>query len=465
MIGTFNIIKITTLIIVIFLLSFSTIQADSRFSSTYSCSDASKYCVSKGTRTVEGFTVTPDCWQWAYSKTCNYPSKNNCQIYGHCYLVANKDCLLKDSLGSCVNLQKEFSCKRWESENKPNQTARMGFEDKEGQEGLVCKSIPCIDGNCVDKSYMTNGEMMDSLSKLHATSNMKPDAEGHFKLFEGFGSHCSKKPIGYSNCCQVKAKGWGKELGMKCSKDEQDLAERRLKNLCISVGHSKTKNLGVTTVTKHHFCCFGNMLEKVVQVEGRKQLGINFGSGGDTNCRGLTLEEIQKLDFSKMDFSEFVDELLLKFAGKYKAPDQKEIASRIKNSMGDIRKYDNDPSNQDNNMTGWSGAIKDDSREADEERRLEAERLEQTKQKQVILQQEKIRKKQEQINNKKKELQVAIKKSEDARFYWNNYGHNNPNKDTGYSGQPYSWNAAEWNKVVGAGNEVERIKKELEALK
>jgi len=44
--------------------------------------------------------------------------------------------------------------------------------------------------------------------------------------------------------------------------------------------------------------------------------------------------------------------------------------------MESIRKYDDDPSNQANNMSGWNGNVRDDSSEADEERRLEAERKE-----------------------------------------------------------------------------------------
>ena len=77
--------------------------AGSRFTSTYPCVDAGKYCVSSGMRKVDGFDVSKDCWEYAYVKTCNYPSKNDCRLYEHCYAVANRECLLKDSLGNCVN--------------------------------------------------------------------------------------------------------------------------------------------------------------------------------------------------------------------------------------------------------------------------------------------------------------------------------------------------------------------------
>jgi hypothetical protein len=353
-----------------------TANAGSRFVETSPCSNAVKTCVGgRATKIIEGFEVTCDCWEWAYVKTCNYPSKNDCRLFEHCYAVGDLDCLLKDSLGSCVNLQREFSCKSWDVVNKDNQTARMGFEEKPGKDGLICKGIPCIDGNCVDKSYETNGEMMDSLSKLYATSNMNPDKDGNFNLFQGTDQHCAKKPVGYSNCCQIDGKGWGKNLGAKCTKDEQTLIDMRSKKLCVYVGKQSTKKMNVTTAIKHRFCCFGNLLDKVIQVEGRKQLGRNFGSGSAPDCRGLTLEDIQHIDWNLVDFGEFIDDLKIKFAGTYKTPKAGELASTVGASMESIRKYDDDPSNQANNMSGWNGNVRDASSEADEERRLEVERL------------------------------------------------------------------------------------------
>jgi hypothetical protein len=249
----------------------------------------------------------------------------------------------------------------------------MDLIEKDGQDGLVCKGTPCIDGNCVDKSYMTNGEMMDSVSKLYATSKMQPDKDGKFNLFQGTGQHCSKKATGYSNCCAIANKGWGSNIGAGCNSDEKYLMEQRAKNLCVYVGKQNKGYAGV--IVKHHFCCFPTMLDKVIQVEGRKQLGMNFGSGGNANCRGLTLEEIQRLDFSKMDFTEFIEDFKLKFTGRYKAPKPGELAGTVQGSQAKLRRYDGNPDNQVNNMTGWHGDVTDDSWEAEEEARIERERL------------------------------------------------------------------------------------------
>jgi conjugal transfer mating pair stabilization protein TraN len=393
----------------------SSIFAGDRFISNHSCSDAQKVCVSSGARTVDGFEVSRPCWEWSYVKICNYPSKNNCGLYEHCYAVANRECLLQDSLGNCVNLKREFSCKSWINTQKDNTEARVDLVEKDGKEGIICKGVPCIDGNCVDKSYLTNGEMMDSVSKLYATSNMKPDKDHNFNLFAGFGNHCSKKPTGYSNCCPNTSKGWGKQLGAKCTKDEISLINLREKKLCVSVGKTTTKKIGIPTVMKHHYCCFGNILERVIQVEGRKQLGITFGSGGSPNCRGLTIEEIQRLDFSKMDFTDFINELMVKFTGNYKTPNPNEIASTMKAHMN-IKEYDGDENNPDNKFAGLNQNIQDDSWEAQEERRVKAEQLEREHsaklaqieaEKQVKAEQERLAKIEEKKREKERQIKIA----------------------------------------------------------
>lgn len=330
----------------------SNVFAGVRFKSAYSCNDISKVCVSKGKRQIEGFEVEKGCWEYSYQKICSYPSLDNCKIYDHCYWVKNVGCLLQDSQGSCVNMKKEYSCKSWQPVTKENKTARTGFKEKEGEEGLVCVGIPCIDGNCFDKSYLTNGEMMDALSKLSIVSNMQTGGKQKVDLFAGSNNHCSKKATGYSNCCQEAGKGWGSQVGSRCQPHEIELAKKRSENKCVYVG--KQNKGSMKTVVKHQYCCFPTLLDKVVQVEARKQLGRGWGSPGNPDCRGLTLEDIQRVDFSKMDLSEFIDDFKVKFAGKFKSPDSKELTDTIESSISSIRQYDDNPNNPDNNKTGWN---------------------------------------------------------------------------------------------------------------
>jgi len=340
------------LIAPVFILCFVTVALGARFNpGNHTCSNDYRVCNNKGIRTIDGFAVYRDCWEYSYTKTCNYKSKNNCKDYAHCYAVANLRCLLHDNYRNCVNLEREFSCSREVTENIESQKTRVDLVEKEGVEGLVCKGIPCMDGNCIDKSYQTNGEMMDSISKLYAVSQMKDGANPDIKIFPGYGAHCSKKVTSYSNCCGV-GKGWGHNFGAGCSIDEKNLMEARRKNLCVYIGNEKKG--AMNTVVKYHFCCWGNMLDKVMQVQGRAQLGINFGSSGSPDCRGLTLDEMQRINFDQIDFSEFIEDFKVKFFGKYKEPNTSDMERRIKGTIPDIRQYDGNPGNPVNNMTGWS---------------------------------------------------------------------------------------------------------------
>lgn len=325
-------LRFTVLAFLNIVLSSNSLASSSRFISHYPCSDSAKVCVSSGTRVVEGVRVHRDCWEWAYKKNCTIPSKNDCSSYGHCYEIGIKSCLLRDSYGNCVNQLKEFSCKRktidYIDKTKVKYTP-TGDEVKR----VVCRGIPCIDGNCVDKSYDMNGDMMSSVSQLYASSKLAGARDLRVQLFPGYHSQCSKKPAGYLNCC--KTRGWGSDLGASCNVDERKLQEARHRNLCIYVGKT-TSGTSPFHVNKHHFCCFGNMLNKVFQIEGRKQLGIRFGNGSNPDCRGLTLEEILRLDFGEMDFSEFIAEI----KSKMNIPNVGDIDSRVRGSLPNIKSYD-----------------------------------------------------------------------------------------------------------------------------
>ena len=168
-----------TLFIVIYGLNAS---AGGRFNSGYPCSDAGKYCVSSGEREVQGFKVSRDCWEWAYVKQCAYPSKNDCNKYGHCYSLGQRDCLMRDSMGNCVNIKKEFSCKRWTPTVVESEEIRYGAENKQGEKGLVCEGVPCIDGNCLDKSYEMDADMVSSIAQLGALAQGKSDGVNYEQL-------------------------------------------------------------------------------------------------------------------------------------------------------------------------------------------------------------------------------------------------------------------------------------------
>jgi conjugal transfer mating pair stabilization protein TraN len=114
-------------------------------------------------------------------------------------------------------------------------------------------------------------------------------------------------------------KGWGKNANLcRCSGGEKGLALKREKGLCHLVGtycSRKDSVFGQCLEKKTNFCCFGSKLARIFQEQGRKQLGIDWGSANSPNCRPLTLDELKSLDFSKFDMEELFDALLSKGKG------------------------------------------------------------------------------------------------------------------------------------------------------
>jgi conjugal transfer mating pair stabilization protein TraN len=56
-----------------------------------------------------------------------------------------------------------------------------------------------------------------------------------------------------------------------------------------------------------------------LQENARGQLGLNWDSPKHANCRGLMIDEISHLDFSKMDFSELYSDYEKKLPGNFQS--------------------------------------------------------------------------------------------------------------------------------------------------
>ena len=137
---------------------------------------------------------------------------------------------------------------------------------------------------------------------------------GTIYFFNGRDRRCRHPGVatGWMNCCSQEDVWFG--LGA-CRASEQQLAHMRKEGMCHKVGeYCSTKFLGICLQKKSTYCCFNSKLGRIVQEQGRPQLGIDWGEPKSPNCRGFTPEEFQKLDFSKMDLSEFYQDVQEKAA-------------------------------------------------------------------------------------------------------------------------------------------------------
>lgn len=86
-----------------------------------------------------------------------------------------------------------------------------------------------------------------------------------------------------------------------CSDAERLLAMHRGANLSVFINEECSKRvLGSCILRKQTYCSFNSVLAKIINTQGKPQLGLPI-----SDCKGLTTDQISKIDFSQIDFSEF----------------------------------------------------------------------------------------------------------------------------------------------------------------
>ena len=96
-----------------------------------------------------------------------------------------------------------------------------------------------------------------------------------------------------------------------CDENEGKLAMKEGAGLCHSVGtycSSCIRILGHCVSCIEHTtgkCCFNSKLARIVNEQGRVQVGKGWGSGQNPDCSGFTIAQLQILDFAAMDLTEF----------------------------------------------------------------------------------------------------------------------------------------------------------------
>lgn len=120
------------------------------------------------------------------------------------------------------------------------------------------------------------------------------------------------------------------QMWLACSTSEQTMSLQRGQDLCVQVGtYCSKKVLGVCLERKQQHCCFNSILAKIINRQGRTQFGMPMNQ-----CGGFTSDQISHLDFSKMDFSEFIASV------SPKDPDQPGMTANVQSTVTDkVKSY------------------------------------------------------------------------------------------------------------------------------
>lgn len=283
------------------------------------CEISSIHCLDNTkTKIVEGVSLTADCWEQELTYRCHAQLQNTCTA------LLEKGCTQVNS--TCKTREGE-ECIEWE------QTFECDNGSSLAKSSITGKDIPfCLDGDCINQSWAPNQDMADSLSKLAIFKEMQKDMDPNTQsVFKGKPLQCSRIPASFKNCCVQK--GWGMKVGLaSCNAEEKDLAQQRKLNKCIQVGtYCAQKRLGVCTKKKTSFCCYQTKLARIINEQGRSQLGLGFGSAKHPQCDALTLAHFTQIDFGKINFSELFQDIM----GKVNLPNTTKISQGIQQSLSD----------------------------------------------------------------------------------------------------------------------------------
>lgn len=234
--------------------------------------------------------------------------------------LVSHQCAFYSEEGACLHEYATYSC-----------------ESKTSGKVMVCGGdVFCLDGECDKAQSGQSNDFAEAVSQLAALAAAGKDVAAlngvDVRAFTGQAKFCKKAAAGYSNCC--KDSGWGQDIGLaKCSSDEKALAKAKSNKLTVSVGEFCSKKvLGVCLEKKRSYCQFDSKLAQIVQQQGRNgQLRISFGSAKHPDCRGITVDELQKIQFNRLDFTNFYEDLM----NNQKIPDSGVLTQKVKEQIAD----------------------------------------------------------------------------------------------------------------------------------
>jgi conjugal transfer mating pair stabilization protein TraN len=283
------------------------------------CTDSSPQ-----TRDVNGTLITQACWAWQRDYQCKTITRgNDCtDLDNNPACQFNRtECLDDPRQGPCKVEERIYTCPIPANATDPKQ--------------FVCGGdVYCIGGDCEAVTREASDEFKDAVVGMESLAQAKREfSDIDFKLFKGTAMSCHKPIFGLVNCCAGKvsglipaatgfaalAAGPAAIAGLAtpllalflCGPKEMELDVRDRMGLCHTLGSWCSESfLGICTTKRRSSCCFLSKLTRILQEQGRDQLGKSWGTPKTPDCAGFTVDEFAALDLSKMDFTEVYKEFI-----------------------------------------------------------------------------------------------------------------------------------------------------------
>lgn len=225
-----------------------------------------------------------------------------------------------------------------------NKETRLDKENKDkgrnDLENTLNDDVACLDGSCIATPAEVSHDFSEGTVQMGALNGIAEEvrdnqaSQGLSGIFKATNITCR---VVYKtnrfNFCNKHQDGWGASNG------EKELHKAQREGRAV-IAYPDTycsefkKILGHRTCVqkRQSWCVFQSKLAKMIQVEARRQLGINFGTvGGKTNhadCRGLTAKEVSAIQFDTPQMQQALNELAQVFESKKRLPEQTQVTDR-----------------------------------------------------------------------------------------------------------------------------------------
>lgn len=247
-----------------------------------------------GTKTVDGVKVTEPCWQYQDTFQCGPQDSGECGQFQNqgCSQIGSQCALIQK--GHCVLFDETWQCPR---------------KVCTGQAYVCGKQTYCMSGDCVTQkpsqsSKQDFNKAISGMAVVNGAAEQVKKQQANIAIFTGEALQCRKDVVGFSNCCNKG--GWGQDIKLAhCNDQEKKLGKAREDQRTYSLGTKCiNKVLGVCIQHAEVYCVFDSRMAADVQIQGRVgQLHISMGEGDAPNCRGLSITELERLNFANMDLS------------------------------------------------------------------------------------------------------------------------------------------------------------------
>ena len=275
---------------------------------------------------IEGVSISHNCWEelTTYNIRKRVYTEN-----AYCGVLRSAGCGFNGS--TCLTTNTPYAD---ECNYAVNTYLCFGVEAAETTQ--VCDTqLYCPDGSCqgeLGKETSDAGDFAKMATYLSLVQELADDLSTHgaVSVFTGEAQQCSEAALGFANCCQ--SGGWGTGVGLdSCSASEKILGLSRDAHKTRYVGsYCSNNSLFGCLSTKQVYCVYPSKLSRILVEEGRRQIGVSFGSPTFPNCSGFTIAQLEAIDFGQADLSDYFSDVTAEH-GTISGPQKTQLMNDILN--------------------------------------------------------------------------------------------------------------------------------------